>query len=139
MYKIYSNIQKDVLLHMVFWATEFPKNKKKRSELVAPDEWIQVSALNMDKGQSFKPHQHIWKEVPGTAIAQESWVVIRGAVEVSFYDVDGTLIIKRNLYPGDISITLQGGHTYKILENNTFVYEFKTGPYTGQENDKIFI
>ena len=42
------------------------------------------------------------------------------------------------LETGDVSITLYGGHTYTILED-ALVYEFKTGPYTGQENDKIFL
>ena len=29
--------------------------------------------------------------------------------------------------------------TYEILEENTVVYEYKTGPYTGVENDKVFL
>ena len=36
-------------------------------------------------------------------------------------------------------MTFQGGHTYEILEDDTIVYEYKTGPYKGQENDKVFI
>ena len=38
-----------------------------------------------------------------------------------------------------MSFTLQGGHNYLILEDDTLVYEFKTGPYEGQEFDKKFI
>ena len=40
---------------------------------------------------------------------------------------------------GDASFTLEGGHTYTILEDDTLVYEYKTGPYEGQKNDKVFI
>ena len=36
-------------------------------------------------------------------------------------------------------MTFEGGHNYEALENNTVVYEYKTGPYTGIENDKVFI
>ena len=36
-------------------------------------------------------------------------------------------------------MTFQGGHTYEILEEDTIVYEYKTGPYKGQANDKEFI
>ena len=36
-------------------------------------------------------------------------------------------------------MTFEGGHTYTILEDETIVYEYKTGPYKGQENDKVFI
>ena len=32
-----------------------------------------------------------------------------------------------------------GGHTYEILESDTLVYEYKTGPYEGQKLDKEFI
>ena len=43
------------------------------------------------------------------------------------------------LKPGDASFTLEGGHNYLILEDNTLVYEYKTGPYEGQALDKTFI
>ena len=39
----------------------------------------------------------------------------------------------------DLSMTFRGGHNYEILENDTIVYEFKTGPYLGIEFDKKFI
>jgi len=73
-------------------------------------------------------------------IAQESWVVIKGKVQLFFYDIDGTLLRDDLiLNAGDASFTLYGGHTYKILEEDTIVYEYKTGPYEGQELDKVFI
>ena len=93
----------------------------------------------MKKGQTFKPHQHIWKDGEKKVIVQESWVVIRGSVKCIFYDTDGTIIKEPVLNVGDCSITLAGGHTYSILEDDTLVYEYKTGPYKGSENDKIFI
>ena len=74
-----------------------------------------------------------------TNIAQESWVVIKGLVEVTFYDIDDTILDKVILNPGDVSITYRGGHNYKILSDDTLVYEFKTGPYLGQQYDKVFI
>jgi len=36
-------------------------------------------------------------------------------------------------------MTFFGGHNYLIMQDDTLVYEFKTGPYTGQQNDKVFI
>ena len=93
----------------------------------------------MDKGHTFKPHKHIWKPGEKECIAQESWVVIRGSVECIFYDLDDTIIEKPILKPGDCSVTLGGGHTYRILEHGTLVYEYKTGPYKGIENDKEFL
>ena len=93
----------------------------------------------MFKGQTFKPHQHIWKDGEKKVIAQESWVVIKGSVQCSFFDIDGSLISEPILNKGDCSITLEGGHTYSILKPGTLVYEFKTGPYKGQKYDKEFI
>ena len=72
-------------------------------------------------------------------IAQESWVIIKGSVEASFFDTDGTLLEKQVLRQGDCSMTFEGGHTYLILEDDTVVYEYKTGPYQGQEKDKVFL
>jgi len=72
------------------------------------------------------------------SIAQESWVIIRGQVEVTLYDLDDEVLSSYVLNPGDISITLYGGHSYRVLED-TLAYEFKTGPYFGQALDKEFI
>ena len=56
------------------------------------------------------------------------------------YDIDNaTILATPILEQGDASFTLYGGHTYEILEEETIVYEYKTGPYEGQELDKRFI
>ena len=93
----------------------------------------------MEKDKTFKPHKHIWKQRDRIVIAQESWVVIQGRVQCIFYDLDDTIIATPTLEVGDASFTLQGGHNYHILEDNTLVYEYKTGPYEGQVLDKTFI
>ena len=87
----------------------------------------------------FKPHKHIWKPRTRMIIAQESWIVIQGSVKCTFFDLNDQIIAEPILYPGDASFTLEGGHTYTILENDTLVYEYKTGPYEGQAMDKTFI
>ena len=74
-----------------------------------------------------------------TNIAQESWVVIKGSVKCIFYDIDDTIIEEIILEQSDLSMTFRGGHNYEILEDDTVVYEFKTGPYLGIEFDKTFI
>ena len=92
----------------------------------------------MNSGQTFRAHKHI-TFVKTTDIAQESWVVIQGSVICIFYDIDDSVLTTEILNVGDASFTLEGGHNYEILEDNTLVYEYKTGPYEGQEFDKIFI
>jgi cupin fold WbuC family metalloprotein len=135
MMKIYSKTNTDRLLHIVYYKESMINE---RQEIVEPNNFIQVCALNMKKGKTFRPHQHIWKDGPDRVIAQESWCVISGLVDVSFFDIDGKFLAKVRLYPGDISVTLEGGHTYECIEES-IVYEYKTGPYTGVENDKVFL
>jgi len=134
--KIYSNVIPETILHMIVRKNNIVKG---RVDIVSEENFIQCSLLNLDKGKTFKPHKHIWKERTTNVIAQESWVVIKGSVKCIFYDIDDTLLSEHILYEGDSSFTLQGGHNYLILEDDTIVYEYKTGPYEGQMFDKIFI
>ena len=107
--KIYSKLEEDRLLHIVHRiknAADTPRN-----DLIESDNFIQCSFLKLKKDSTFRPHKHIFKKRKyENQIAQESWVVIKGKVECTFYDEDDTL-----------------------------VYEYKTGPYEGQKYDKQFI
>jgi cupin fold WbuC family metalloprotein len=136
MYKIYSKRDSTKLLHLVHRLNEIVE----RTNVADDTQFLQLATLRMQKGKTFKPHKHIWKTpMYDMTIAQESWVVIQGSVEVSFYDTDGTLLEKQIINRGDCSMTFEGGHTYTILEDDTVVYEYKTGPYYGQNHDKVFI
>ena len=136
MIKIYSKVESEKLLHIIVRKDDLIPG---RTEVVSEEHFIQCALLNMEEGKTFKPHRHIWKERTRDVIAQESWVVIRGKVRCTFFDIDDTIIDEPVLEPGDASFTLEGGHTYTILEDDTLVYEYKTGPYEGQELDKVFI
>lgn len=136
MHKIFSKIDPNKHLHTVFRQTEI----NGRVEVAEERQFLQLATLRMEKGKTFRPHQHIWKPVQyDSVIAQESWVVIKGSVEVSFFDTDGVLLEKHTIGQGDCSMTFEGGHTYTILEDDTVVYEYKTGPYYGQALDKVFL
>lgn len=136
MVKIYSKTQPDLLCHLVRRVDEILS----RENVADDDQFLQLATLRMNKGHSFRPHQHVWKPVEyQQTIAQESWCVIKGRVQVSFFDIDGQLLAQEEIGPGDCSMTFQGGHNYLILEDDTVVYEYKTGPYYGQSKDKVFI
>jgi len=94
--------------------------------------------MRLNEGKTFLPHRHVTCEKT-IHITQESWVVISGKVRAILYDVDDTIVSEEILNPGDCSITLRGGHTYEILEDDTLVYEYKTGPYEGVHLDKELI
>jgi cupin fold WbuC family metalloprotein len=136
MEKIYSKTQPDKLLHVIVRRGDL---KPGRNEVIPEQHFIQCALLNMEEGKTFKPHKHIWKPRTRMIIAQESWIVIQGSVKCTFFDLNDQIIAEPILYPGDASFTLEGGHTYTILENDTLVYEYKTGPYEGQSMDKTFI
>lgn len=124
------------LMHMIFRKEDI---KKGRIDVAPEEQFIQVSALSLEKGKKFRPHKHIWKKPNFLQhIAQESWCVIEGKVLGYFYDTEGNLLETHELNQGDISLTFEGGHTYEILED-CLVYEYKTGPYEGQERDKVFL
>lgn len=136
MEKIYSKVEEGKLLHIINRLSEI----EGRTEMVPEDNFIQCATLRMENGKTFPPHKHITKDrhYP-EQIAQESWVVIKGSVKCILFDIDNQIISTPILYPGDASFTLYGGHTYEILEDDTIVYEYKTGPYEGQDLDKTFL
>ena len=136
MEKIYSKIN-GRLLHQIIRLEEITPGRINLSE---DDKYIQCAALNLPKNQTFKPHKHnINPRNEQNYIPQESWCVIKGSVKCIFYDIDDNIIAEPILNAGDASFTYFGGHNYFILEEDTIVYEYKTGPYLGQSSDKTFI
>ncbi len=134
---IYSQVNPDKLLHIINRLEDINKSRK---NIIDDQQFLQLATMKLNKGDTFKPHHHFYKKSPtDQVIVQESWLVVHGSVKCIFYDIDNTIISTPILYPGDCSITLEGGHTYEILSDNTIVYEYKTGPYQGMENDKRFI
>ena len=132
---VYSTIDSSVLLHQIFK----PSNNSSGRVNISPEkESLQAAFINLSINQTFKPHKHIFypREMP---MAQESWIVIRGKVKVIHYDLDDKIIKETILKPGECTITYRGGHNYLSLEENTLVYEMKTGPYQGIDKDKTFI
>src|ERR1051325_10328392 len=100
MEKIFSKVQPDTLLHIVYRLDDF----NGRTDIAPPNEFLQLASLQLEKGKTFRPHKHITVEKT-TNIAQESWVVIRGSVKCIFYDLDDTIIAEPILMPGDCSMT----------------------------------
>lgn len=132
---VYSKLQPTTLIGLVFRAEGFEKG---RVDIAPTNEFLQCSALEMDEGKTFRPHKHISIEKT-TNIAQECWVIMEGSVKVIWYDIDDTVLCEKLLGPGDMAMTFRGGHNYEVLEDETLVYEFKTGPYWGVEKDKEFL
>lgn len=138
MIKVFSRSKNKKLLHLVYNTNL--KLKKKRLDLCKEFEFIQCALIDLNKGETFRPHKHIWKKPRfKKTIAQESWVVLRGKVLFYAYDIDGKLLKKIILHKGSFSITFEGGHNYIGLAKNSKIIEYKTGPYEGVKRDKVFL
>ncbi len=135
MKKVFSKVEPGVLLHLYNRREEITTH---RQDLCPSEEFLQVACFTLPKGKTFRAHKHI-KQIKTTDIAQESWIVVHGLVRVFYYDLDDAILEEVDLKPGDCSVTFRGGHNYLALEENSIVYEYKTGPYYGQERDKTFI
>ena len=135
---IYSKINTNKLLHIVNRLSNI--NDKQRINIVPEDNFIQCSLLKLENNKTFSPHKHITKSRNyDNQISQESWLVLEGKIECTFYDIDDTILATTILKKGDASFTLYGGHTFKVLQEDTIIYEYKTGPYEGQQLDKVLI
>lgn len=131
---IYSKVRPNVLLHIVNSSQEIGD----RQDMCPASQLLQMACFKLAKGKTFRPHKHIPKNVKHD-ITQESWIIVKGSVRAIFYDLDNTVLREFDLKQGDCSITFRGGHNYLCLEDDTLIYEAKTGPYLGIENDKEFI
>ena len=118
------------------------RNKKitnRRNNLCNENEYLQVSTQKLNKNFEIKPHIHL-KLNRKTTTTQETWIIIKGEIEVKIYDIDKSYIKKLILKKGDLFILLRGGHSMKVLKNNTEFYEIKNGPYfIGKKKDIMYL
>tara|TARA_R110000822_G_scaffold45810_4_gene122315 strand:+ start:140 stop:562 length:423 start_codon:yes stop_codon:yes gene_type:complete len=133
--QIYSKVDKNCLLLTLNRRENISSS---RVDLSPEDEYLQCAAKSLAKGTRFKPHKHN-ELVRTTDRTQEAWVFLSGRVRAKFYDLDDSLIIDTELVAGDCAVVFRAGHGFEVLEDDTIIYEFKTGPYFGQEADKSFI
>jgi mannose-6-phosphate isomerase-like protein (cupin superfamily) len=106
---------------------------------ITPDEqFLQAGAKKLKMNEYFPPHYHLPCEKTATR-TEEAWVILNGRVEGKFYDLDYKLLETLILDDGDCIVLYRGGHSLRNLDENTIMYEFKTGPYYGTEKDKAFI
>jgi hypothetical protein len=137
MEKIYSQVEPGLLLHIVVRFRDFTQT---RQDIIDPDNFLQCAIRRMNEGQTFRPHKHIEVDITyKTKRTQEAWIIIKGIIQCVFYDIDDTVIAKPCLNAGDMCITLQGGHMFIVLCDDTCMIEMKTGIYEGQARDKVFI
>lgn len=129
------------LLHEVIRPSQnVPFQEVRRVDFSETKEFLQGAIIEIPKNHSFRPHVHKERARSFSNLrAQEAWVVLRGQVEVDYFTDSGEFILTETLGAGDITISFLGGHGYRTLTSDALVYEFKSGPYEGQEVDKFFV
>lgn len=132
MKKFFSKTSPERLLHVIFDANEPFKN---RVDLSAPEQWLQVSVMNLPKAKKVNPHIHDLREQiasrsPG--ITQECWIILRGEIKATLFDLDRALLHEQKLPQGHVLVTFFGGHSLES-ENGALMVECKNGPYLGRD------
>jgi len=137
MEKIFSKVQPGLLLHMIVRSKDFTMS---RQDVIDPNNFLQCAIKRMREGETFRSHKHIETPVTyETRKTQESWIMLRGVIRCTLFDINDTFLVKPVLKAGDMCITLHGGHTFTVLEDDSCMIEIKTGPYEGVSKDKMFI
>ncbi len=135
MVHVYSVVDPSLMLCVINRGDDIGTN---RADLSPQDQYLQCATKKLTKGTTFAPHKHN-ELVRTTDITQEAWVFLKGRVAAKFWDIDDRLIYETELGEGDAAIVFRGGHSFEVLEEDTILYEFKTGPYYGVEKDKTYI
>jgi cupin fold WbuC family metalloprotein len=133
MNKILSQAEPGRVLHVIVdAATPFDG----RIDLSTPNEPIQVSAIAIPPGKKVNPHIHNPRSqegVTGAPITQECWIVLRGQIEVSLFDLDRKPLRQQSLSQGSILVTFYGGHSLEGAAEGAVIVECKNGPYLGRD------
>ena len=128
---IYSKKNKKKILGAIF---KYKKISKKRNNISPITEYIQASTQKLKKNSIIKSHIHL-KNKRTTFSTQEIWIVLRGKLSVKIFDIDKKQIKSFFLNKGDMYILFKGGHSFKVLKDNTDFYEIKNGPYKKKIKD----
>lgn len=97
---------------------------------------FQVGFVVYPAGGEVKRHVHkkLERNITGTA---ELIMIKAGSCEIDIYNDDRELVATRSLASGDIVLTVNGGHGFRMQEDTTLV-EVKQGPYSGVDEKDRF-
>ena len=109
-----------------------------RVDVSPSTERLQVSVVALKEGASVPAHIHKLRAASLLPfLTQESWIVVRGALNVRLYDEDRSFIAAERLTAGQLLVSFYGGHAFDQAESNTVIIECKNGPYEGRDYSVI--
>jgi len=131
MKKIYSIAEPSRLLHVIFNTNEPFEN---RADLCDNEQWLQVSVINLPASKKVNPHIHNPRPPSASAgITQECWIILRGQIKISLFDLDRKLLHQQELSQGHLLVTFYGGHSLECETEGALMIECKNGPYAGRD------
>jgi len=99
----------------------------------SPLEW---GIFNLDADVTLQPHIHKVRERIHAHKTIEFLYVIQGSIGADFYNFNKEIVQSATLGTGDLVCLYDGGHGFRILEDDTKFIEVKSGPFVGVEEDK---
>lgn len=97
----------------------------------------QLGFLPHKAGDTIQEHVHnlCTRQIQYT---QETLLIRRGKVKISFFTDDKKYLTERILQTGDVILLASGGHGFEFLEDTDMI-EIKQGPYCGDQDKVRFI
>lgn len=108
-----------------------------KTTFLTPDEFnFQVGFVVYPAGGEVKRHVHkkLERRITGTT---ELIMIKKGHCEIDIYNDDREFVATRTLLPGDVVLTVNGGHGFRMNEDTTLL-EVKQGPYSGVDEKHRF-
>jgi hypothetical protein len=130
MERVFSAVDPSILLHVIMNTAAASAD---RVDLSPAEEFLQLSVVPLNAGRGVKPHRAVPRSLGGDGPVQESWIVMRGAIDVTLFDIDGSLLKSATLTAGWLLVTFRGGHGFSAVDEHTTIIECKLGPYVGRD------
>ena len=119
-------INKDLLDKVSINAKESPRLRMNFNFHKGPDSKAQRLLNALEPGTILPIHRH--------RHTAETYILLRGKLNVIFYNEMGGEVERFNLNPqdGEYGVHIPAGqwHTVEVLESGTVIFEVKDGPYT---------
>jgi hypothetical protein len=98
---------------------------------------IQIGALRTNKGDGgVEKHIHKIRNRQLKTISNEYFYMIRGKVNVFFYNYAKKLVGKVLLTPQMFCCLYNGGHSLEFIKDDSLMVEVKNGAFTDVSDDK---
>jgi uncharacterized cupin superfamily protein len=113
--------------------------KDEQNFLGKPDFPFQAGVFNGSFGRVLKTHWHIPRLRLPLHKTQEFLYIVSGRVEATIFNNNRQVVKVIDLKAGDYIWLIDGGHGFRIMEDNTTFIETKSGQFTEVAKDKVYV